>query len=90
MTASPHEQLHDRIRAEFREMPGMRLKLEQVQRLCGIERMECQIALDALVKAEFLCKSSDGHYARPRDGEPSRRDVAQVYLASERRFLWAS
>jgi hypothetical protein len=36
------EDVLNRLRAEFLEMPGLRLKSEQVQRLCGVERMICQ------------------------------------------------
>jgi CheY-like chemotaxis protein len=46
-----------------REMPGLHLRLEQVQRLCGIERTVCQMVLDSLVDARFLSVKSDGHYA---------------------------
>jgi hypothetical protein len=63
-----HEQMLERIRAEYLEMPGLRLKREQVQRLCGIERSMCQVALDFLVKSSFLCVKSDGCYARLADG----------------------
>jgi hypothetical protein len=49
-------------------MPGLRLKREQVQRLCGIERSVCQVALDFLVKSNFLCVKSDGCYTRLADG----------------------
>jgi hypothetical protein len=58
----------ERIRAEYLEMPGLRLKREQVQRLCGIERSMCEMALDSLVKSNFLCVKSDGCYARLADG----------------------
>jgi hypothetical protein len=58
-----------RIRAEYLEMPGLRLTLEQAQRLCGVERTLCKRLLDALVKARFLCIKSDGAYARASDGE---------------------
>ena len=68
MSISRQEQALERLRAEYLEMPGMRLKLEQVQRLCGIERSICQGALDLLVKANFLCVKSDGRYARLADG----------------------
>ena len=61
-----------RVRAEYMEMPGLRLKLEQVQRLCGIERTICQAVLDALVNAEFLCVKPDGHYARLTEGHSGR------------------
>ena len=41
-------------------MPGMRLTPEQVQRLCGVERAPCRLALDALVASESLCvKATD-------------------------------
>ena len=33
----------------------MRLKLEQVQRLCGIEPSICKVVFDSLVDAKFLC-----------------------------------
>jgi hypothetical protein len=57
-----HEQIMRRIRAEYREMPDMRLRPEQVQRLCGIEGAMCKEALDALVDAKFLRVRSDGSY----------------------------
>lgn len=56
--------LFDRIRAEYLEMPGMTLTLEQVARLCGIDRSACQAVLDALVDVKFLCVTSNGAYAR--------------------------
>lgn len=68
----PMRPVHDvvaRLRAEYVEMPGMRLKAQQVQRLCGIEPMVCQSALDALVEAKFLCVISGGHYACVTDAE---------------------
>ena len=33
----------DRVRAEYLEMPGMKLRIEQVQRLCGIDETTCKI-----------------------------------------------
>ena len=83
MTASPIPQLLERIRAEFFEMPGMRLRLEQVQRLCGIERPMCQIVLDALVDANVLCLKSDGTYARLGDGELQHSQPAKAETRSE-------
>jgi hypothetical protein len=68
MSVPLHEQMLERIRAEYLEMPGLRLKREQVQRLCGIERSMCQVALDLLVASNFLCVKSDGCYARLADG----------------------
>jgi response regulator of citrate/malate metabolism len=54
----------ERIRAEFREMPDMRLTVEQIQRLCGLSRSACEAALESLVQAQFLCVTSDGRYMR--------------------------
>ena len=64
MSASLHEQIMGRIRAEYREMPDMSLRAEQVQRLCGLEGALCKEALDALVDAKFLRVRSDGAYVR--------------------------
>jgi hypothetical protein len=63
MSTRGNEQILERLRAEYREMPGMRLKLEQVQRLCGIEPALCKLALEALVDAKFLRVGADGAYA---------------------------
>jgi hypothetical protein len=68
MSRSLDQQMLERIRVEYLEMPGLRLKREQVQRLCGIERSMCEMALDSLVKSNFLCVKSDGCYARLADG----------------------
>ena len=57
-----HEQILGRIRAEYREMPDMSLRPEQVQRLCGIDGATCKEALDALVDVKFLRVRSDGSY----------------------------
>ena len=72
MSTSPNQEVLERIRAEYLEMPGLRLKVEQVQRLCGTEPAICKVVLDTLVEAKFLCVKSDGHYARLTDGEIPR------------------
>jgi hypothetical protein len=80
MMSSPDLKLLERIRAEYLEMPGMRLKAEQVQRLCGVERAMCKIVLDALVESDFLCVKSDATYARLQDGEVSRPRAEKAAL----------
>jgi hypothetical protein len=57
-----------RLRAEYLEMPGLRLKAEQAQRLCGIERTMCQTVLDTLVNAKFLYVKPDRQYACLTEG----------------------
>jgi hypothetical protein len=55
------------------EMPGLRLTLAQVQRLCGVEPTLCQQVLDMLVDAKFLCVTPNGAYARISEGTDSQR-----------------
>jgi hypothetical protein len=68
-----HNTLLRRIRAEYLEMPGLQLTLEQAQRLCGAERALCQGVLDALVEARFLRLKPNRTYARVSDGADSTR-----------------
>lgn len=74
----PHDALRNRIRAEYLEMPGLRLTLEQAQRLCGVERTACKAVLEELVDAEFLCKKANGAYARLSDGEIRSQQTVQT------------
>jgi DNA-binding IclR family transcriptional regulator len=59
-----HHAVLARIRAEYVEMPGMSLRLEQVARLCGVDMDTCKLVLDALVEARFLRLAGDGRYSR--------------------------
>ena len=81
----PHNTMLTRIRAEYLEMPGLRLTLAQAQRLCGVERVLCQRVLDTLVEANFLCLKRDGAYARVTEGadQPYPR-IAKADLRTER------
>jgi hypothetical protein len=44
----------DRVREEFREMPGLRLTPAQATRLWGLEQETCRAVIDVLVAAAFL------------------------------------
>jgi len=48
------EHIVRRVRAEFREMPGLRLTPAQATRLWGVEQEMCRAVIDALVAAAFL------------------------------------
>jgi hypothetical protein len=75
--------VHDiiqRVRAEYLEMPGLQLKAEQVQRLCGVDRTICQIVLDSLVESKFLRMKTDGHYTRLTEGYSSHPQAAPAPL----------
>lgn len=50
----------DRVRAEYRETPGLGLTPSQVRVLFGVEPSECAALLNALVKEHFLSCSADG------------------------------
>lgn len=67
-TRAPDEQLLRRARAEFLEMPGMRLTVEQAQRLWGLDGDTCGRVLQALVDVNFLGQGSDRRYGRLSEG----------------------
>ena len=70
-----------RIRAEYQEMPGLRLTCEQVARLCGLDRSACEQLLEALVDCKYLERAADARYALPADLRTARRKVEWVAAA---------
>jgi two-component system, chemotaxis family, chemotaxis protein CheY len=59
-----------RVRAEFLEMPGLRLTAAEAQRLCGVDDTDvCRWILDALVQARFLQRAENGVYSRRSDSQ---------------------
>ena len=80
-----HQAVATRIRAEYLEMPGLRLTLEQAQRLCGVERVLCKMALDVLVDERFLSVKPGGTYGRAADGDAPRTYPAKAALRIEPR-----
>lgn len=46
--------IHARIRAEYQEMPGMKLTTAQAARLFNLEPLSCARVLDALVTDGIL------------------------------------
>ena len=73
-------QVIQRIRAEYLEMPGLTLRPEQVQRLCGVDSTLCQSVLEALVDSGFLSRRADGAYARFRNPDIARARPAKAAL----------
>ena len=53
-----------RVRSEFIEMPGLRLRIDQAQRLWNLDRALCESILRTLVDAKFLGRVDDDLYAR--------------------------
>jgi hypothetical protein len=78
MNSPAAPQIIQRIRAEFLEMPGLSLKAEQVQRLCGVDGPLCETALKALVESGFLSRRADGAYGRYPNPEISRARPAKA------------
>jgi len=52
------------IRAEYLEMPGLRLTESQVQRLWGLDPATSQALLAALLDVKFLKRTRHGAYMR--------------------------
>jgi hypothetical protein len=51
-----------RIRAEYREMPGLQLTAPQAQRLFGVHSKTWDAALAALVDAKFFSRTRNGQF----------------------------
>jgi hypothetical protein len=52
--------LVSRVRAEYLEMPGLRLTEDQAQRLFGLSALVCQPVLGSLLESGFLWRSPTG------------------------------
>lgn len=52
------KRLVDRIRADFCEMPGLRLTPRQAQRLWHCDETTCRTVLDRLVESRFLTRAA--------------------------------
>ena len=53
-----------RVRGEYREMPGMRLTIDQAMKLWMLDRKTCSGVLNSLVAAHFLEMDRHGQYVR--------------------------
>lgn len=51
-----------RARAEYLEMPGLRLTRAQAQRLWGLDPRTCEQLLAALTETRFLAQTRDGSF----------------------------
>lgn len=61
-------ELLSRVRGEFREMPGLRLSLEQAMRLWSLDRATCVELLNQLRSNKFLDLDSRGQYRLTNGG----------------------
>jgi hypothetical protein len=65
---SREDALLRRVRGEYREMPGMRLTIEQAMRLWNLDRRLCVDTLDSLVASHFLAVDDHGRYRKTHSG----------------------
>ena len=56
------DQILTRARAEYLEMPGLRLTCAQAQRLWGLDPRTCDELLTTLTSARFLARTRDGSF----------------------------
>ena len=61
-TPAVDETIVKRARAEYLEMPGLRLTSAQAQRLWGLDRPTCEELLSTLTRAQFLARTRDGSF----------------------------
>jgi hypothetical protein len=70
------EELCSVVRAEYLEMPGLRLSKPQVQRLWNLDSLMCETMVSDLVSLGFLRRTPDGEYvlaARTSSSSSARR-----------------
>jgi response regulator of citrate/malate metabolism len=48
----------ERVRAQFMETADVRLSVEELQRLCGVDQQTAEMVLEFLVDTEFLSRTS--------------------------------
>ena len=60
------DDLIQRVRSEFLEMPGMQLSVPQACRLWGLDPSTCDTVMEQLVQTKFLYRTRAGGFARPQ------------------------
>ena len=59
-----HDAIVRRVRAEFQEMPGMKLTRRQAARLWGLDHAACDEVISRLVASAFLRLTPSGAITR--------------------------
>jgi hypothetical protein len=63
-SSAPLEALLQRVREQYREMPGLKLAKPQATRLFGVAPSVWAAMLRALVMENFLSRAGDGEFVR--------------------------
>jgi hypothetical protein len=53
-----------RVQAEYAEMPGLNVTLEQAERLLNIDRPTCAVVFTTLIEQGVLRRTAQGTYVR--------------------------
>lgn len=67
-----------RIKAEYIEMPGLRLTVAQAGRLWGLDGTDCRVLLERLITERFLQRRPDGTYSRVTEGLPAHTPMRMI------------
>lgn len=78
LTIVTRAQLLRRIKAEYTEMPGLRLTVPQAGRLWGLDATACLDLLERLSAERFLQRRPDGTYSRVTDGLPAPTPLRMI------------
>jgi hypothetical protein len=70
----------ERVRGEFKEMPGLVLTLAQVRRLWSLDASTCNDVLSQLVEAGFLSRTADGGFCRASGMAARSRRLAKATI----------
>lgn len=60
--AAMTDNLRDRVRGEYREMPGLRLTVAQAARLFNLDHAQCGQLLDTLVTDGAICTNGREYF----------------------------
>jgi hypothetical protein len=64
MTLDEHSETVKLVKAEFLEMPGMRLTVAQAARLWHLDAEESELVLQTLVDTQFLIQTRNAYIRR--------------------------
>ena len=84
---SPSLSLLNRVRAEFTEMPGLRLRVDQAQRLWNLDRPSCELLLRSLVEAKFLNRTPTKRTGGPEQNKRPKKDFLEQESGEEENLL---
>ena len=84
--ATPIERLESCVQGDFLQAPGLRVTIEQAQRLWGLDGESCKRVLAVLVERGFLIRDAAGRYARPVAKWPASFRMAKAQASSTKKL----